>query len=72
MTTAKIYTFSILRSSTDAFADKVPYCSAIVEFENGARLAALLDGYSDGIDVSIGQTVTFLGADIAGNDIFVL
>lgn len=33
METAKIYTYTILRSSTPAFIDKIPYCSSILESE---------------------------------------
>ncbi len=54
---AKIYTYSILRSSTEAFADRIPYCSAILELEDGCHVAALLDGYIDGMTVEIGMEV---------------
>lgn len=72
MTSAKIYSFAILRSATDAFADKVPYCCALLELEDGSRISALLEGYYDGMAVSIGQTVTSVGKDANGNDIFSL
>lgn len=54
---AKIFTYSILRSSTEAFADRLPYCSAILELEDGSHVAALLDGYVDGMTVEIGMEV---------------
>ena len=54
---AKIFTYSILRSSTEAFADRLPYCSAILEMEDGSHVAALLDGYVDGMTVEIGMEV---------------
>ena len=54
---AKIYTYSILRSSTEAFADRLPYCSAILELDDGSRVAALLDGYTDDMPVEIGMEV---------------
>ena len=62
---AKIYTYSILRSSTEAFADHIPYCSAILELENGSHVAALLDGYADGMTVEIGMEVKAV-EDITG------
>ena len=58
---AKIYTYSILRSSTEAFADRLPYCSAILELEDGSHVAALLDGYVDGMTVEIGMEVKNMG-----------
>ena len=58
---AKIFTYSILRSSTEAFADRLPYCSAILELEDGRRVAALLDGYVDGMTVEIGMEVKNVG-----------
>ena len=54
---AKIFTYSILRSSTEAFADRLPYCSAILELEDGSHVAALVDGYVDGMTVEIGMEV---------------
>ena len=67
MKEATIYTFSIVRSSTEAFADKTPYCTAILETADGARFAALLEGYRDGDAVQVGQTVKSLGTDPRGN-----
>lgn len=61
METVKIYTFSIIRVATEDFADKVPYCTGIIEYPNGERKAAFIDGYKDGMNVSIGQEVQFLG-----------
>lgn len=54
---AKIYSYSILRSAADAFVDRLPYCSAILEFEDGKRVPALVDGYVDGMAVEIGMEV---------------
>ena len=59
---AKIFTYSILRSSTEAFADRLPYCSAILELEDGSHVAALLDGYVDGMTVEIGMEVKNVGS----------
>ena len=60
---AKIFTYSILRSSTEAFADRLPYCSAILEMEDGSHVAALLDGYVDGMTVEIGMEVKNIGTE---------
>lgn len=72
MEQAKIYSYSILRSSIDAFADRLPYCSAILEFEDGRHCAALLAGYVDGMDVKVGQSVKVIGKNEAGEDIYSL
>lgn len=60
---AKIFTYSILRSSTEAFADRLPYCSAILELEDGSHVAALLDGYIDGMTVEVGMEVKAVETD---------
>lgn len=57
MENPKIYTYSILFSSTEEFKDKVPYVSAILETKDGQRFASLLAGYAPGMDVRIGQEV---------------
>ena len=53
----KIYSYTIIRSSTKDFADKVPYCAAVIEMEDGTKKEVLLDGYTDGMEVCIGATV---------------
>lgn len=61
MENVKIYSYTIVRFASTDFADKVPYCSGIVEFSNGDRKAALIVGYEEGMDINIGQEVKFLG-----------
>lgn len=61
MAKAKIYTFTVIRVATEDFLDKVPYCSGIIEFENGDRRAVLIEGYTEGMDVHIGQEVECFG-----------
>lgn len=63
---AAVYTYSIVHSSTEAFSDKTPYCSAILEQEGKGRFSALLEGYAAGMEVKIGQTVKYLGEDQTG------
>lgn len=53
----RIYTYSIVYSAAEQFQDRTPYCSAILEDETGARFAALLADYADGMEVQIGQAV---------------
>lgn len=53
----KIYSYTIIRSSTKDFADKVPYCAAIIEMEDGTKKEVFLDGYTDGMEIHIGATV---------------
>ena len=72
MKKATIYTYSIVYSSTEAFADKVPYCTAILELEDGARCAAMLAGYQEGMSIQPGQEVSCIGTDDAGNSIYSL
>ena len=72
MEKAKIYTFSVLFSSTEAFNDKVPYLSAILENEKGERFASLVDGYKAGMSVSIGQEVRCTGTNDQGKAIYTL
>jgi uncharacterized OB-fold protein len=62
-----IYTFSILRSTTPAFIDRIPYVSAILQDETGTRFASLLSGYTDGMEVKIGQEVYSADSDKKGN-----
>ena len=57
MDNVKIYTYSIVRSSIEAYLDRIPYCAAILERPNGSRFPALLAGYTDGMDVHIGMPV---------------
>lgn len=58
-----IYTYSIVRSAIENFTDKCPYCAAILEGPDGNRFPVLLDGYQDGMNVTIGQTVKRIESD---------
>ena len=60
MNNPKIYTYSILYSTTEAFAAKLPYVTAVLEAEDGSRFASLLEGYQPGMEVAIGQEVTYI------------
>jgi uncharacterized OB-fold protein len=66
---ATIYTYTVIRSSTIDFKDKTPYVAGIVESEEG-KIAALIEGYQEGMPISIGQTVVFSHLDAKGNKVF--
>jgi uncharacterized OB-fold protein len=67
----KIYTYTIVYSAAEAFKDKTPYVVALVE-EDGRRAMSLLEGYREGLPVSIGMEVEFVREDAAGNPIYKL
>lgn len=69
VTMAKIYTYTIIYSSTEDYKDKTPYVAGIVE-DAGERRAALIEGYAEGMDVRIGMEVKFSRYDEAGNGIY--
>jgi uncharacterized OB-fold protein len=53
----KIYSYSIVYSSTEDFADRVPYACAILEDDQGERVSCILEGYREGIEIKIGAPV---------------
>jgi uncharacterized OB-fold protein len=53
----KIYSYSIVYSTTKDFADRTPYACAILEDEQGERVSCILDGYSEGVEIKIGAAV---------------
>ena len=68
--TANIYSYTVIRSSTEAFTSKLPYVVAVLENETGTRFTAFIEGYQDGMDIEIGRTVKFLNEDMAGRKIY--
>lgn len=68
--TAEIYTWTVINSSTEAFKAKIPYLAAIVAKPDGTRVAALVDGWSQGVPIDIGTPVTHVGEDALGNPIY--
>lgn len=72
MLNPRIYTFSILYSTTEAFIDKLPYVTAILETESGERFAALLEGYKSGSEVKVGQEVKLIAQNEFGKNIYSL
>jgi len=55
MKNLKIYTYTIIRSASKEFKDRVPYCSAILEDGKGTRSVQMLEGYTDDKKTVIGQ-----------------
>lgn len=72
MNNPKIYTYSILYSTTEAFTAKLPYVTAILEAEDGSRFASLLEGYQSGMQVKIGQEVTYIADGLNGTARYIL
>lgn len=72
MENGKIYTYSILRSTTDKFMHLLPYVAAIIEFEDGHKAPVLLEGYKEGTEVRIGQEVKYIGESDSGEPKFSL
>ncbi|MDR2112699.1 MAG: OB-fold domain-containing protein [Candidatus Accumulibacter sp.] len=70
MASARIYTYSVLFSSSKEFEDKVPYVSAILETPEGSRFASLLVGYKPDMEICVGQEVREIGQGENGMPIF--
>lgn len=66
---AKIYTYTVIYSSTEAFKDKTPYVAGIVENDEGKR-ATLIEGYKEGMPIKVGMEVQFSHFDDANNPIY--
>lgn len=66
MAVYRIYTYSILYAASAEFAGKVPYIIAVVEDETGKRRTAFVEGYREGISVSIGDELKPEGTDEKG------
>lgn len=72
MKNPKIYTYSILYSTFPIFTEKLPYVSAILEREDGVRFPSLLEGFTEGMEVNIGQEVKYLGTNEEGKETYSL
>lgn len=68
MKNVKIYSYSVVYSTFPAFVDKVPYVSAILERPDGTKFSCLLEGYQEGMEVGIDQTVHYLGTNDQGQE----
>lgn len=72
MANPRIYTYSVVFSSSEQFKDKTPYICAILEDDDGKRFASLVDGYKDGVDIAIGREIRKTGQNSAGQPTFSL
>ena len=67
-----IYSYTVMRSSTLDFQDKVPYLAAILKDDNtGFRQTEFIHGYEDGMEIHIGDTVCAI-VNENGEEIFSL
>jgi uncharacterized OB-fold protein len=64
-----IFTYSVVHSGTEAFKDKTPYVVALVEENQGIRLARI-EGYTEGKLINVGMDVEFFAEDENGNPIY--
>ena len=69
-TKAKIYTYTIVRSASEDFVDKVPYAIAVLEDQNGKKFSSRIEGYKENMNVAVGHEVSFLEFDQAGSPIY--
>lgn len=66
-----IHTFTIIRSSTPEFMDKIPYLVGIIDY-NGKKTASFIDGYNNSKQIRVGNEVTFVKYDDSGRPVFCL
>ncbi|WP_298273193.1 OB-fold domain-containing protein [Geobacter sp.] len=64
-----VYTYSIIHSGTGNFKNKTPYVVALVE-ENQQMRLALVEGYTQDLQVRIGMEVGYLTADERNNPVY--
>jgi len=69
---AKIYTYSVIYSSTENFSNKTPYLIALLKDNRGNKKLSFIEGYDEHQDIEIGQTVIYLKDDDKGRAIYKL
>ena len=57
MNTAKIYSCTVVHTASAEFQNCTPYVCAVVELEDGSRVAGRIKGYEEDMHISIGQCV---------------
>lgn len=72
MKNARIYSYTIVYSSTEALKDKTPYLAAIVEKPDGEKVSAMVEGYTPEAKVAIGSEVAFSRQGDGGASIYKL
>ncbi len=63
----KIYTYSIIYNTFESYEDKIPYVVAVVEDEEGNRYGAYVEGYKEGMEIHVGDSVERVGTGETGN-----
>ncbi len=72
MENGRIYSYTIVYSSTEALKDKTPYIVAIVEKTGGEKVSAMVEGYTPEAKVAIGSEVAFCRQEAGGSSIYKL
>lgn len=62
----RIYSYSVVYTSSVDFNDKTPYACAIIEDADGQRASCILEGYVVGSEVKVGMPVKELGKNEDG------
>lgn len=65
-----IYTYSIVYAFPTEFSDMAPYIVALVEDETGLRHSVFVNGYREGVKISIGDKVEPDGTDERGRSMW--
>lgn len=69
METGVIYTYTVIRSTSEAFKDKTPYVMAVID-KGDSKVLARIEGYNEDRAISIGMVVPFWKNDESGNPIY--
>lgn len=69
METGVVYTYTVIRSTSEAFKDKTPYVMAVID-RGDSKVLARIEGYKEGQEIAIGMKVPFVKNDEAGNPIY--
>lgn len=69
METGVVYTYTVIRSTSETFKDKTPYVMAVID-RGDSKVLARIEGYQEGQAISIGMKVPFLKNDETGNPIY--
>ena len=64
-----VETYTVVHSGSEAFKDQTPYVLAVVREDERKKLA-LVEGYSEGIEIRIGMEVEAVAEDGKGNTVY--
>jgi uncharacterized OB-fold protein len=70
--TATVYTYTNVFVATEQFQDRAPYCSAVLEDEEGERFTAFIIGVTADAPVEVGKKVKFHSLDSNGRRQYVV